>query len=107
VTEQFQIVHLDMGLVRAVGTPWTRRRPFRSRSPSALTKPWPARPEPRPEAAASLCRQEGIPLLTLAEAGILDVTVDGADEVDPYLDLIKGCGQALVREKIVAASPAD
>ena len=53
---------------------------------------------------ARLCRQEGIPLLTLAEAGELDLTVDGADEVDPNLDLIKGYGRALVREKIVAAS---
>jgi ribose 5-phosphate isomerase A len=35
---------------------------------------------------------------------MLDVTVDGADEVDPNLDLIKGYGRALVREKIVAAS---
>ena len=34
----------------------------------------------------------------------LDITVDGADEVDPRLDLIKGLGGALVREKIVAAS---
>ena len=42
--------------------------------------------------------------MPLAEAGILDMTVDGADEVDPHLDLIKGYGRALVREKIVAAS---
>src|SRR5262249_43558105 len=41
---------------------------------------------------------------SLAEAGELDLTVDGADEVDPRLDLIKGLGGALVREKIVAAS---
>jgi ribose 5-phosphate isomerase A len=53
---------------------------------------------------ASLAKQESIPLLTLKEAGILDLTVDGADEVDPNLDLIKGYGRALVREKIVAAS---
>jgi ribose 5-phosphate isomerase A len=59
---------------------------------------------PSSEETASLCKQEGIPLLTLAEAGILDMTVDGADEVDPNLDLIKGYGRALVREKIVAAS---
>ena len=52
----------------------------------------------------SLAMQEDIPLLTLAQAGILDLTVDGADEVDPNLDLIKGYGRALVREKIVAAS---
>jgi ribose 5-phosphate isomerase A len=53
---------------------------------------------------AYLAEQEGIPLLPLAEAGTLDLTVDGADEVDPNLDLIKGYGRALVREKIVAAS---
>jgi ribose 5-phosphate isomerase A len=59
---------------------------------------------PTSEETASLARDEGIPLLTLAQAGILDLTVDGADEVDPNLDLIKGYGRALVREKIVAAS---
>src|SRR5207248_2965799 len=59
---------------------------------------------PTSEETASLARQEGIPLLSLADAGILTLTVDGADEVDPNLDLIKGYGRALVREKIVAAS---
>lgn len=58
---------------------------------------------PTSKETASLARQEGIPLVTLAEAGILDLTVDGADEVDPNLDLIKGYGRAFVREKIVAA----
>ena len=52
----------------------------------------------------ALARELGIPLLTLAEAGQLDVTFDGADEVDSHLDVIKGYGGALVREKIVAAS---
>jgi ribose 5-phosphate isomerase A len=59
---------------------------------------------PTSEETAALARKEGIPLLTLAEAGILDLTVDGADEVDPNLDLIKGYGRAMVREKIVAVS---
>src|SRR6516225_7330995 len=59
---------------------------------------------PTSEETARLALQEGIPLLTLAEAGILDLTVDGADEVDGRLDLIKGYGRALVREKVVAAS---
>lgn len=44
----------------------------------------------------------GIPLLELHEAGRLDLAVDGADEVDPRLDLIKGLGGALLREKMVA-----
>jgi ribose 5-phosphate isomerase A len=59
---------------------------------------------PTSNETATLAQQHGIPLLTLAEAGILDLTVDGADEVDSNLDLIKGYGRALVREKIVAAS---
>src|SRR5574341_1642661 len=48
--------------------------------------------------------QLGIPLARLDEVGEIDVTFDGADEVDPKLDLIKGYGGAHVREKIVAAS---
>jgi ribose 5-phosphate isomerase A len=47
-------------------------------------------------------RQLGIPLTTLEEHPVIDVTIDGADEVDPNLDLIKGAGGALLREKIVA-----
>lgn len=54
-----------------------------------------------------LARELGIPLLSLEEAGRLDVTFDGADEVDPHLDVIKGYGGALVREKIVAASSSQ
>lgn len=52
------------------------------------------------EQAASL----GIPLATLEECQQIDVTVDGADEVDPQLRLIKGGGGALLREKIVASA---
>jgi ribose 5-phosphate isomerase A len=46
----------------------------------------------------------GIPLTTLGKHPMLDITVDGADEVAPNLDVIKGLGGALVREKIVAQS---
>lgn len=53
---------------------------------------------------AHVATQHGVPLVRLTEAGELAVTVDGADEVDPALDLIKGYGRALVREKVVAAS---
>ncbi|GAA3854950.1 ribose-5-phosphate isomerase RpiA [[Pseudomonas] carboxydohydrogena] len=48
----------------------------------------------------------GVPLTTLDEIDHLDLTVDGADEIDPSLNLIKGGGGALLREKIVAAASA-
>ncbi|MFH1763296.1 MAG: ribose-5-phosphate isomerase RpiA [Gemmatimonadota bacterium] len=48
----------------------------------------------------------GIPLGTLQEVRFLDLTVDGADEVTPELDLIKGLGGALLREKMVAQATA-
>lgn len=53
---------------------------------------------------AELAADAGIPLVELADALPSDLTVDGADEVDPHLNLIKGYGNALVREKIVAAA---
>jgi ribose 5-phosphate isomerase A len=51
-----------------------------------------------------LAESLGIPLTTLDECQEIDVTVDGADEVDPKLRLIKGGGGALLREKIVASA---
>jgi ribose 5-phosphate isomerase A len=51
---------------------------------------------------ARLARENRIPVVTLAERPELDLAIDGADEVSPELDLIKGLGAALLREKIVA-----
>jgi ribose 5-phosphate isomerase A len=59
---------------------------------------------PTSRASAAIAALAGIPLISLEEGMPLDVTVDGADEVDPHLNLIKGYGRALVREKIVAAA---
>src|SRR3989442_3655605 len=55
-------------------------------------------------ATAEEAKRLGIPLTSLEESFWLDLTVDGADQVDPKLDLIKGMGGALFREKIVAAA---
>jgi ribose 5-phosphate isomerase A len=59
---------------------------------------------PTSEATAALAGALGIPLTSLDDSTSIDVTVDGADEVDPRLDLIKGYGGALLREKVVAAA---
>lgn len=49
-----------------------------------------------------VAREHGVPLATLNEIAALDIAVDGADEVDPYLNLLKGGGGNLTREKVVA-----
>lgn len=54
-------------------------------------------------ATEALAREMAIPMATLDELPELDLVVDGADEVDPHMDLIKGGGGALLREKIVAS----
>jgi ribose 5-phosphate isomerase A len=59
---------------------------------------------PTSERTAAQCRELGIPLTTLDQQPRLDLAIDGADEIDPALNLIKGLGGALLREKIVEAS---
>ena len=57
---------------------------------------------PTAESIAHAAVDAGIPLTTLEDHPIIDLTIDGADEVDPQLNLIKGGGGALLREKIIA-----
>ena len=59
---------------------------------------------PTSKRSEDLARALGIPLTEIEGASEIDVTVDGADEIDPHLSLIKGGGGALLREKIVAAA---
>ena len=62
---------------------------------------------PSSSAIAAVARESGIPLATLDERPALDLNLDGADEVDPNLDLIKGLGGALLWEKIVATAARE
>lgn len=57
--------------------------------------------------SSELAQELGIPILDLFDLGEIDMTIDGADEVDSNLCLIKGGGGALVREKIVAAASKE
>lgn len=59
---------------------------------------------PTSEGTARLASSLGIPLVSLDSYPVLDLAIDGADEIDPQLNLIKGAGGALLREKIVAAA---
>lgn len=61
---------------------------------------------PTSERTARLCVELGVPLYSLDDLPELDLTIDGADEVDDSLGLVKGGGGALLREKIVAAASA-
>ena len=62
---------------------------------------------PSSSAIAAVARESGVPLATLDERPTLDLNLDGADEVDPNLDLIKGLGGALLWEKIVATAARE
>jgi len=61
---------------------------------------------PTSERSRVLCEELGVPLTTLDETPELDLAIDGADEIDGAMRLIKGGGGALLREKIVAAASA-
>lgn len=59
---------------------------------------------PTSRETARLAAVQQIPLIELNDAGVIDITIDGADEIDPQLQLIKGGGGALLQEKMVAAA---
>jgi ribose 5-phosphate isomerase A len=59
---------------------------------------------PTADVTAREAERAGVPLGTLDDHPSVDITIDGADEIDPQLNLIKGLGGALLREKIVAAA---
>jgi ribose 5-phosphate isomerase A len=59
---------------------------------------------PTSKETAALAEQQGIILIDVDNAWVIDIAIDGADQVDPAFNLIKGGGGALLKEKIVAAS---
>lgn len=59
---------------------------------------------PTSKATKQLAEQLGIPLTTLDDNPVIDIDIDGADEIDPQLNLIKGGGGAMLREKVIASA---
>jgi len=59
---------------------------------------------PTSQATKTLAQQHGIQLTTLDESPAIDIDIDGADEIDPHLNLIKGGGGAMLREKVIASA---
>ncbi len=92
------------GMVVGLGTGSTAAHFVRGLGTLCAAKGWRIRGVPTSEATAALAREAGIALSELDEEEVLDLTVDGADEVGPGLALIKGGGGALLREKLVAAA---
>ena len=62
---------------------------------------------PTSDATKILAESEGIPLIDFSETMFIDLTIDGADEIDANLNIIKGGGAALLREKIVASASSE
>lgn len=95
--------HVEHGMRLGIGTGSTAEefvRLLAERVAEGLS----VRGVPTSERTARLCLELGVPLNSLDELPELDLTIDGADEVDSDLRLIKGGGGALLREKIVAAA---
>ena len=97
--------YIETGMVVGLGTGSTAEFAIRAIG-ERVTAGLEVKAIPTSEASAQLAGELGITLTTLEDDPAVDLTIDGADEVDPDLDLIKGLGGALLREKIVASATA-
>ncbi|MEM8685697.1 MAG: ribose-5-phosphate isomerase RpiA [Pseudomonadota bacterium] len=103
VAAEAALVHVRDGMKLGLGTGSTAR-PFVDLVGGLVANGLNVTCVPTSEVTAAQARGLGIPLSTLEDTPHLDVTVDGADELDDQLRLIKGGGGALLREKIVASA---
>jgi ribose 5-phosphate isomerase A len=95
--------HVEDGMRLGIGTGSTAEEFVRLLA-EKVAEGMTVRGVPTSERTARLCLELGVPLNSLDELPELDLTIDGADEVDSKLRLVKGGGGALLREKIVAAA---
>ena len=94
------------GMVVGLGTGSTADFAIRALGERARSEGLEIRCVPTSLASARLGEQVGLDIRSLEDCPAVDLTIDGADEVDPRLDLVKGLGGALLREKIVAGASA-
>jgi ribose 5-phosphate isomerase A len=95
------------GMTLGLGTGSTSAYFIRALGEKAQRLGWNVRGVPTSEAARVLALEVGISIIDFPPAGKLDLAVDGADEADKNLNLVKGGGGALLREKIVAANARE
>jgi ribose 5-phosphate isomerase A len=97
------VAHIRSGMKLGLGTGSTAKH-FVDALGEKVKEGWDLLCVPTSEATRKQAESLGLNLTTLDETPVLDITVDGADELDESLRLIKGGGGALLREKIVASS---
>ena len=97
------VAFVEDGMVLGLGSGTTMRYMLEALA-EQVRRGYRVRGVPTSETTAALARQLGIPLTTLDQDTRPDLAIDGADEVDPRLDLIKGLGASLLREKVVATA---
>lgn len=94
------------GMVVGLGSGSTAEYAIRALGERCAAEEMEIRCVPTSEASGRLGGEVGLRVTSLEEEPAIDLTIDGADEVDPDLNLVKGLGGALLREKIVAAASA-
>jgi len=95
--------HVERGMTLGLGTGSTAKY-FVEIMGARIKEGWALRGIPTSEETSRQAQAVGIELITPDETTIIDLAVDGADEADPQLNLIKGGGGALLREKIIASA---
>ena len=100
------VEYVAHGMVVGLGTGSTAEFAIRALGERARSEGLEIRCVPTSLASARLGEEVGLDIRSLEDCPAIDLTIDGADEVDPRLDLIKGLGGALLREKIVAGASA-
>ena len=103
---EMAVAHVKTGMVVGLGTGSTSVHAVRAVAARMKSEGLKVIGVPTSSRTAELARSLGIPLATLEEQPRLDLAIDGADEIDPNLDLIKGAGGALLQERLVEVSAA-